>query len=234
VTDHRILRIAAVAAVAGAVAQLVATALEPDWGGDPGSAIRVVEASGFWTGDRLLDLVGVFLTVFALTIVGRTIGDGVGREWARAGQPFLLLMGALGASAIAVGAIMEDLADAWTDGGPAARPSYLASFDAAARATEDLFFCAFVALGLYLATLAVAILVGRLHARWLGWAVAASAVLILTGTLLELVVDAAFVAVLVGFVLFMLVLIALGVSMWRHSDALVQSHRDLRHYEVAR
>ena len=102
--NGRLLRIGAVAAVTGAGASLVATVLEPDWGGDPDEAIRVVAESGFWTGDRLLDLIGVFLTVGALTVVGRTFAEGSGREWARAGQPFLLLLGALGAGAILTGA----------------------------------------------------------------------------------------------------------------------------------
>src|SRR5262249_22246666 len=84
--DGRLLRLGAVAALAGAVAQLVASALEPDWGGDPGKAVRVVAASGFWNGDRLLDLIGVFMAVAALTIVGRTFPAGAGREWSRAGQ----------------------------------------------------------------------------------------------------------------------------------------------------
>ena len=41
----------------------------------------------------------------------------------------------------------------------------------------------------------------------------------LAGDLLVLASDAAFVAVLVGFALFMAVLIALGVSLWRHAVA---------------
>jgi hypothetical protein len=78
-----------------------------------------------------------------------------------------------------------------------------------------LIWCALLALGLYLATLAVGILTGRVYARWIGWAAAASAVLLLAGDLLELVFDAAFVLVLAGFALFLAVLIALGAAMWR-------------------
>ena len=76
--DGHLLR--AVAAVAGAGASLVATVLEPDWSGDPDEAIRVVADSGFWTGGRLLDLIGLFLTVGALTVVGRTFAEGSGRS----------------------------------------------------------------------------------------------------------------------------------------------------------
>ena len=55
--DGRLLRLAAVAAVVGALAQVAAGLLEPDWGGDPAEAIRVVADSSIWIGGRLLDLV---------------------------------------------------------------------------------------------------------------------------------------------------------------------------------
>src|SRR5215831_1057295 len=214
--DNGLLRIGAAAAVAGAIAQLIATVVEPDWGGDPAKAARVVAANGFWTGGRLLDLIGALLTVGGLTVVGRTLYDGTGGEWARLGQPFLVLLGALGASAVAVGASLQHLAHTWVgDAAPASRHAYLANFDATARVTENLLFCAFLALGLYLATLAAGILIGRCYARSIGWTAAVSAVLMLAGNLLELVIDAAFVAVLAGFVLFLVTQIALGVSMWR-------------------
>jgi hypothetical protein len=213
--NNDLLRLGAVAAVAGAAAQLIAWALEPELADDPAKAIRVVAGNDFWTGGRLLDLIGVFLTVAALTLVGRTLGAGAAREWARVGQPLLVLMGALGASGIAVGAIMKDLANAWDDAGPDATHAYLATFDAAGMANEALVWCALLALALYLATLAVGILSGPIYARWIGWAAAASAVMLLAGDLLELVVDAAFIAVLAGFALFLVTQIALGVSMWR-------------------
>jgi hypothetical protein len=156
-TDRCLLRIAAVAAVTGAVAQLAASVLEPDWGGDPGKAVRVVAGNGLWNGDRLLDLIGVLVTVGALTVVGRTFDEGVRKQWARVGQPFLVLMAALGAAAVIAGANMKELADTWTSAAPGANESYLASFDAAQNTTEDLFFAAFLALGVYLAALSAAI-----------------------------------------------------------------------------
>ena len=217
--DGYLLRVGAVAAVVGAGASLVATVLEPDWSGDPDEAIRVVAESGFWTGGRLLDLIGLFLTVGALTVVGRTFADGSGREWARAGQPFLLLLGALGAGAILTGANLEEIADAWVAAGPQAKQSYLAAFDTTTSLTEALFFGAFMAMGLYLAALTTAILTQGVYRRWIGWVAAVSAGLVLSGDLLVLVSESAFIAVLVGYVLYKVVLIALGVSMWRQSAA---------------
>ncbi len=81
--------------------------------------------------------------------------------------------------------------------------------------TDALFFGAFLALGLYLATLAAAILSGSVYARWIGWASAVGAVLVLSGDLLLLVSEDAFVAVLLGFAIFLVVLAALGVALWR-------------------
>jgi hypothetical protein len=219
VSDRHLLRIAGAAAVAGAIAQFVASVLEPDWGDDPAKAVRVVADNGFWNGDRLLDLIGVFLTVGALTVVGRTFTERPGREWVRVGQPFLVVMAALGGSAVASGATMKVLANRWVGSAPQFRQSYLAAFDAASRVTEVLFFAAFMALALYLATLAVAILAGSVYVRLLGWAAAASAVLVLAGDLLSIRFDAAFVAVLAGYALFLVVLTALGVSMWCREDA---------------
>jgi len=216
--DSHLLRVAGGAAVAGATAQFLASLLEPDWGGEPGKAVRVVADNSFWNGDRLLDLIGVFLTVGALTVVGRTFAERSGCEWARVGQPFLVLMAALGASAVATGATMKVLAQRWADAAPQLKQSYLAAFDAASRLTEVLFFAAFIALALYLTALAVAILAHRVYARWIGWTAAASAILVLTGDLLNISFDAAFLAVLAGYVLFIGVLVALGVSMWRHAS----------------
>jgi hypothetical protein len=218
--NDRVLRIGAVAALTGAVAQFVASALEPDWGGSPAKAIRVVADNASWNGDRVLDLIGVFLTIAALTIGSSLLAEGPGREWARAGRPFLVLMGALGASAVATGHGMKEVADSWASAAPQARQSYLAAFDVARPITDALFFGAFLALGLCLATLGVGILAGRAYACWTGWVSVLSAALLISGDLLNIIFDAAFVAVLAGFVLFTVVLIALGVSMWRHASRL--------------
>jgi hypothetical protein len=223
--DSYLLRVGAVAAVVGAGATLVATVLEPDVGDEPGEAIRVVAESGFWTGGRLLDLIGIFLSVGALTVVGRTFAEGPGRGWARGGQPFLVLMGALGTSAVLTGATLEEVADAWVGASPQAKQSYLAVFDFTASVTDALFFGAFMAMGLYLAALATAILTQGVYRRWIGWVSAVSAGLVLSGDLLVLVSESAFIAVLVGYVLYKAVLVALGVSMWRQAAAPVGQRR---------
>ena len=52
---------------------------------------------------------------------------------------------------------------------------------------------------------------------------ALSAALLFSGDLLNIEYDAAFAAVLVGFVLFLAVLAALGISMWRRANQLSSS-----------
>ena len=213
--NRALLRAGAIAALAGAIAQLLATVFEPRRGDGLAEDLRVVAASALWDYDRLLDLIGLFLTVGALSVVARTFTEAPGRDWARVGQPFLVLMGALGASAVLAGANLKEVADSWAEATPAARQSYAAAFDAATNWTDALFFGAFMALGLYLATLAAAILTARVYARWIGWASAVSAGLVLSGNLLLLAADEAFVAVLAGFALFLVVLLALGAAMVR-------------------
>jgi len=213
-----VLRLGAGAAIAGAAAQLIATVLEPDWAGDAGEAVRVVSGSGIWVADRVLDLIGVFLTIAALTIAGRMLAGG-GREWVLIGSPFLILMGALGGSAILTGALMKDMAQQWERADDVAQQSYLAAFEAMRLTTGGLFFGAFLSLGIYLAALAPAILQGETFPHWLGWACAASASLVLGGNLLSIVSEPAFFAVLAGLALFLVVVAALGVAMWRRASS---------------
>ncbi len=192
--------------------------LEPDWGGDPGEAIRVVADSGFWIGDRLLDLVGLFLTVAALTVVGHTFAEGRGDGGLVSASPSSSSWARSERAGLSPLRVMKDVADTWVATRRRQRSSRISPRSTLrAAATEDLIWVALLALGLYLTVLAAAILSGGVYARWIGWVSAVGAVLLLGGELLELVFEAAFVGVLAGFVLFMVVLIALGVSMWRQA-----------------
>src|SRR5262245_13312726 len=204
-------RIGACAAVAGAVAQLAATILEPDTSGTAEQAVRTVAGSAVWLPDRLLDLVGVLLTVAALTIAARTLAGA----WIDVATPFLILMGAVGAAAIVIGAAMKPLAQEWERADAGGKAAYLVAFDGTRQVRDALFFAAFLALGLYLAALAPAILGGTVLPRRLGWAPAVSAALILGGNLLSPVIGPSFLAVLAGFALFLATLAGVGISLWR-------------------
>lgn len=216
--DGRLLRLGAVAALAGAAAQVVASALEPDCGGDPGKAVRGGRERRLERRPPARPVRGLYGSRGPHSLRADVSGRA-GREWSHAGQPFLVLMAALGSAAVLSGADMKQMADRWTDARPGAKQSDLAAFDASSMTTEDLFFGAFRALGFYIAALAAAILLGGLYARWIGWAAGVSAVLVVTGDLLDIAFDAAFVAVLAGFAVFLTVLIALGLAMWRRAAA---------------
>jgi len=219
VPDRLLLRCGAVAAVAGALAQLVATLLEPNVSSDPHRAVRTVAQSGVWQWSRAIDLIGALLTVGGLAVAGRTITRPPGRTWASTGEPFLILMGAIGIGAVLTGADMKNMADAWSSAAPTMKSSYVAAYDSASNLKDDLFFGAFLALSLYAASLATAILRSDSpFPRWNGWTLLASAALILTSNFSLLVVDAAFVGLLLGFLLFLLVVVAIGTSMWRGSS----------------
>jgi hypothetical protein len=207
------LRLGGSAAVVGAVAQFVATVQEPDWGGEPAKAVSVVSGSGLWIANRLVDLIGLLLTVLALTIVGQTLA-GTGRLWARIATPFLVLMACLGAGAILGNAVMLDLADKYEHADASARQMYLVAFDATSRMTENLFFGAFLAMSIYVAALAPAILRGEVFWRRLGWACGLSAILLLGGNLLSILFEPAYFGLLAGYALFLVVVVVLGISMW--------------------
>lgn len=221
-SQHTMEKTAGVAAVAGAIASLAATVAEPDWGGDDATeAARIVAGTRLWDADRLLDLVGLVLTVAALTVVNRRL-IRAGSEWPRLAQPMLVLVGAFGGVAIATGAAIHTMATSWQDAGPEQAAAYLASFDGVRRITEDVFFAAFLALGLYLALLSGAILTTSTFARWLGWCAGAAGVLILAGDLLSILFDAAFLLVLAGYVAYKAMLVGLGVSLWRAAAPQIQ------------
>ena len=212
------LRCGAVAAVLGALAQIAATLLEPQRSSDPYQAVRTVADSSIWQTERFLDLIGVMLTVGALAVIARTFTEPRSRQWAGVGSPFFILMGGLGCTAVLVGSSLKNTADAWADARPAARQSYVAAFDSASTLTDDLFFGAFLALGIYLLTLSCAFLTGSAYSRRFGWVAASSGTLVIAGDLLLLLADAAFILLLLGFLVFLGLLVTLGASLWRQSN----------------
>ena len=215
--NKHLLRIGGAAAVLGVIVQLAAAILEPARDGDTDKAIRTIAESGAWTGGWLVHVTGIVLIVVAVAVVTRTFSEGPAKEWARLGQPLFVIAGALGVAEVLVGASTKHLADGWAAAAPDANLSYLAAFEGAWNATVNLDFGALLMLALYLATLAAAILAGNVYARWLGWTSAVAAPLLLVGILLELRSPVGTALGLVGNVLFFVVLIGLGLSMWRRA-----------------
>ena len=124
---RNVLRMGAIAAVGSTAAQVVSAVLLPDEGTTVGEAVRAVADSAPWTGARLISLAAVVLAVVALTVVGGTIPEGTASDWTRAGQPLLVLTGAVGAAHGLVSLGLKGLADTWAQAGPPAprrpRPS---------------------------------------------------------------------------------------------------------------
>jgi hypothetical protein len=213
-----LLRVGAVAGVLGASAQFVAGWVETDWDGPPTEAATRVANSSFFTGDRLLDLIGLFLTLLMLAVVASTLRESTTHGWTAVPEPLLAFWGALGAAAILIGATLKDAADSWLQNSSGGRAAYLATFDVTARATEDLFFGTFVALGLYLACLDGAVLSNNRYPRPIGWAMIVISTLLIFGNLLSLVAETAFLLVLVALVGFAGLLVALAVVLWRQAQ----------------
>jgi hypothetical protein len=217
--DHRLLvRLGGIAAVLGAILQLIATALEPDQSDNLSQAIRTVADSGVFAADRVIDLVGVLLMLFGLVVVSLTITERVASSHLRVGRPFLILGSSLGAAAVISGGALKTLADDWKASLPGDRQTYRSAFAAIRELEADLFFGAFLALGIFLALLAAAILISRTYARWIGVSAMVAAIVIVVGNFGVIVVDAAFIAVLVGFVVFMVITIALGIGLLRRRN----------------
>lgn len=232
VTSNRRLRIGAAAAFSSGVLQVVTVPLIPDWEGDPDDAAIVVAGSGVWTVQWLMHATWILLAVAALSVVTRTFDSGVGKEWARVGLPLFVIAGALGVAEVLLGAGLRDLADSAVAATPEAKPAYLAAFDATRTAATGIDFAALLALAMYLVTLAAAILGGSVYARWLGWTSAVAGSLVIGGILVELRWHAAQFVVAGGNLLFVVVLVGLGVSMWRDARSSCAVMRSLLEVET--
>ena len=156
--SSNLLRLGAVAAVLAVIAQLVVAFVEPGRSGDADEVIRDIAESGNWTGRWLVHLAGIVLIVLAWAVVARTFSAGTAKEWSRVGLVFIAITGALGMAQILVGAGTKDLADSWAAAAPSDKAAYFAAFEGAWNDTVNLDFGTIVAGGVYLLTLAAAIL----------------------------------------------------------------------------
>jgi hypothetical protein len=218
-----LLRIGAGAVFLGVIAQLAAAILPGEpirVVGGADEALRAIADSDAWTVLWLVHLTGIVLLITAVSVLTRTFSGGSAREWARVGQPLFVIAGALGVAEVLAAASTKDLADGWAEAAtPEGRLPYLTAFESAWNLTVYLDFGALLLLGLYLGTLAAAILAGDVYARWLGWTSAVAAPLLVVGIVLELRSPVGTALVLVGNLLFFVVLVALGVTMWRRGAA---------------
>jgi hypothetical protein len=214
---HRIGAAAAVLAVAVWFAAAVLMPIMAILDEDPAADARALADATGWDATWLVHLASVFLLIVVFAVVGRTFPEGPGHDWARVGDVLLALTGALAAVAVLVSAGLKELADAWATAAPASQESSLAAFDAVRREWVLLDLGGIVGFGLYLATLAAAVLSSGLYARWIGWASALAAPLLVGGVVVELHWAGGTVADSVGFLLVIVVTLALGRALWRRS-----------------
>jgi hypothetical protein len=105
---------------------------------------------------------------------------------------------------------------------PAAEQAgYVAAVDALGYTVAAVFAAAFITVSFYLATLAVSILTSNEYPRWIGWFAAVSAGLMFTGVLGSFAAEALFLLALLGFLLWMIATVALGVKLWQKAGAAV-------------
>jgi hypothetical protein len=216
-TLHRIGAAAAVLGVASLLASAILMPTAAIMDEDPAADARELADAAGWDATWLVHLASLLLIIVAFAVVGRTFSEGPGQDWARVGDVLLAVGGAVAAVAVLVNAGMKELADAWAAAPPASQETSLAAFDAARREWVLLDLGGIVGVGLYLATLAAAVLSSGLYARWIGWASALAAPLLVIGVVVELHWGGGTVAGLVGTLLVMVVLVALGVSLWRRA-----------------
>jgi hypothetical protein len=216
-----ILRVGALAAIFSVIGQVTSVVLSPDWSGPPDvGAASVVRAADIWMAWSLIKLVGILLTVPALTIMLRTLDGTEGGEWSRVCLPLAIVAVALGSVETLIGGSLVNVADAAAGASPAARAGYLAAFDATRNASDFVDFGAVMALGMAFLLLATAILVSRVYARAIGWSCAAAAGLVIVGLLGGLVGADTGLLVYAGTILIAIALVALAASMWRRAARL--------------
>ena len=215
-----LIRIGAAAAALCVIAQIASALLLPSspvWNEDPAEMIRVVADTAGWDAIWLVHLAAVPLAIVALAVAGRMFTDGPAREWARVGDVLLALTGAVAVVAVLVGASLQEIADAWATAAPPSREAYLASYDTTHTVWTLVDLGGTVGLGLYLTTFAAAVFSSRVYARWLGWAAAAAAPLIVVGLVVELRSTVGTYVVTVGILLFLAMLVGLARALWRRS-----------------
>jgi hypothetical protein len=213
-----ILRVGALAAFLSVLGLLAVDVASLDWDGPPDvGASSVLAAGDTWMSVWLVQLVGILSALLALTILFRTLDGSEGAGWARLGPPLLIVSTTLACAQNLMNVSLSQLADAASNASPEVRASYLAAFDAVRGASEAVDFGAVIVLGMLLVPLATAILVGHEYRHWIGWLCGVSATLVLVGIPAQLAVPDAAVIGGIGIELFLVALLALGVSMWRRA-----------------
>ena len=119
-----------------------------------------------------------------------------------------------------VAGALADVADAWADAPASLRAGYVATFDVLDDTSGAVFVVAWAALALFGLLYSVAIHAEARFPRWLTPLCAASAATIIAGLAIGFAfqADAAFVLLLLGLLLQHVVILVIGLDLWRLAD----------------
>jgi hypothetical protein len=171
-SERSIIRIGAMAGIAGALVAMVGNLLHPATPtGNPEGVARTIADSGIWVADHLAIVIGLILMLGGLVAIYHSIRDGTAAALARLG--YISAIGGVTVGLILVtldGIAAKQLAEAWA----AAPPAEAATALRLVVAEETLNF-ALAALfnilfaGVTFILLGLAVAASRRHPRWLGW-----------------------------------------------------------------
>ncbi len=223
-TEHSLLRISSLSAVAGAILGLVANALHPHATDESSEAIlREIAASTVWVSTHVGIIVAVLLVIGGLVGLTRSLSGGPGAAFAQLGLAAALLGGAVVFVSTSIdGFVMRQVAAAWIS---APADQSIVALHVAIAVKQINFgiwsvgMFVFFGVTFVLYGLAIAFSVG--YPQWLGWGAvlsgtgdtAASMIQIYSGSptavaeLLSLVSS----LLLIGWIF------AIGVLMWRRA-----------------
>jgi hypothetical protein len=216
--DRTLLRTGAIAAVAGVVAALASTAIDPPRPDDPAQAIQQASESNVLALSRVLDMAAFLLLLLAVAIVTRALSAGAGgAAWARLGLAFFTVSACAGAIATMIVGSFADTGDDWANAPAGQKAGYVAAYDALENVSGGIFGVSWAALGGFGLLFAVAISRSRMFPRPLAWISAASGlagiIAIVVGIGLQ--GEAAFFFLLLGLLLSYVVILSLGAKLWR-------------------
>ena len=210
-------RLAAPAAILASIGQFVVAMVIPYWNDpDPVAGMGAILAdTRLWAAIWLIHVAGIMLIVLTFAIATRTFTSGAAHEWVQVGLPIIAIGGALGLAETLTGASLSHVAEAWAAAPAADQAGYVAAYVAVGQAAIAMDFGAIICVAIYLPMLGAAILMGRMYARWIGWALVVSGTMYLVGILGELAIPDVGMLNFFAQLVFTPALIGLGVSVGR-------------------
>ena len=226
-SDAALLRVGAVAGIAGLLLQIVMGRLHPGHAdpNDSRAAFAEYARSDIWTAVHIGQFVGTLLIAVALLALARTLSrqDGGVAALAGVGAVTTVMLATIFAVQMAVdGVALRAAIDTWT--GAPAGPAKTSAFQVAegVRGLEKGLSGFFhLANGITLLALGLAVALGRAYARWLGWTAVVAGLAFLVGGVVTAQTGFSAGAVLVltpAALLLAVFVVGICVSMWRRAS----------------